>query len=192
MGARGLVSQLFSVVALTALTACPSARDVECLGDPSCDLAPGGRCVPSIPGGLWCAYPDAACPSGMRYSDFDVADGVAGVCVPEPVSLTLATSGYGAGSVIGTVSTSTVLDCDTGAGCEASVPAGTTLTLTATPAAGDLFFGWSGGGCAGTGPCTLAVTMATTVTATFDQCDRALVDTCDENANLYERCDSAG
>src|SRR5262249_24317179 len=41
------------------------------------------------------------------------------------------------------------------------------VVLTATPAAGSVFAGWSGGGCAGTGTCTVAPTSATTITATF-------------------------
>src|SRR5205807_2293496 len=40
-------------------------------------------------------------------------------------------------------------------------------TLTATPAAGSMFTGWSGGGCAGTGACTVTMNAATTVTAGF-------------------------
>jgi len=41
------------------------------------------------------------------------------------------------------------------------------VTLTAAPAADATFDGWSGGGCTGTGPCTVTLTAATTVTATF-------------------------
>src|SRR5213079_2684458 len=41
------------------------------------------------------------------------------------------------------------------------------VTLTATPATGSTFTGWSGGGCSGTGPCTVTIAAPTTVTATF-------------------------
>jgi hypothetical protein len=41
------------------------------------------------------------------------------------------------------------------------------VRLTATAAAGSTFTGWSGGGCSGTGPCTVTVTDRVTVTATF-------------------------
>jgi hypothetical protein len=43
------------------------------------------------------------------------------------------------------------------------------VSLTATAAAGSRFSGWSGGGCSGTGPCTVTVPgTGVTVTATFD------------------------
>jgi hypothetical protein len=44
---------------------------------------------------------------------------------------------------------------------------GTQLTLTATPSAGQGFAGWSGGGCSGTGQCTIALDLTAQVTATF-------------------------
>jgi hypothetical protein len=71
-----------------------------------------------------------------------------------------------AGTGIGTV-TSDVSGIDCGSICTASVVDGTVVTLTAAPAGGSVFAGWSGGGCAGTGPCAITVTAATTVTATF-------------------------
>jgi hypothetical protein len=76
------------------------------------------------------------------------------------VSVTLA----GAGS--GTVS-STPAGIDCGSTCTASYPAGTMLTLEATPAAGSTFSGWSGGGCSGNGSCQITVDDASAVTATF-------------------------
>jgi hypothetical protein len=48
-----------------------------------------------------------------------------------------------------------------------SFPAGTAVTLTATPGAGSTFGGW-GGACSGTaGTCTVTMSAARTVTATF-------------------------
>lgn len=45
---------------------------------------------------------------------------------------------------------------------------GTKVTLTASPTAGNVFSGWSGGGCSGSTPtCTVTMTATTTVTATF-------------------------
>lgn len=55
-----------------------------------------------------------------------------------------------------------------GATCSASYNAGTQVTLTATPAAGQVFGGW-GGECAGsTATCTVTMSAARTVTARFD------------------------
>ncbi|HYA25396.1 MAG TPA: alkaline phosphatase family protein [Terriglobales bacterium] len=42
------------------------------------------------------------------------------------------------------------------------------MTLSASPATGTTFAGWLGGGCSGTGSCTVAVAGNTTVTATFN------------------------
>src|SRR3989442_10984041 len=57
------------------------------------------------------------------------------------------------------------IDC--GATCAAAFPHDTLVALSATPAPGSLFSGWSGGGCSGTGTCVVTVSEATTVTATF-------------------------
>src|SRR5262245_20309316 len=66
----------------------------------------------------------------------------------------------------GTV-TSTPAGIDCGSSCTASFTTGTAVSLTATPAAGWVFMGWSGAGCPGTGSCSLTLTTATTVRATF-------------------------
>ena len=42
------------------------------------------------------------------------------------------------------------------------------MTLTAAATPGSTFTGWSGGGCSGTGNCTLTVNNNVTVTAGFD------------------------
>src|SRR5947199_1360380 len=70
------------------------------------------------------------------------------------------------GSSSGTV-TSSPAGIDCGTACAAIYDSGTVVTLTATPAANATFDGWTGGGCSGTGPCTLTLTADTTVTARF-------------------------
>jgi hypothetical protein len=75
---------------------------------------------------------------------------------------TLSVSMGGSGNVI---STPSGIDC--GIACSGSFSSGTSVTLTAMPATGAAFTGWSGGGCAGTGACTVTMDTATTVTATF-------------------------
>ncbi len=51
--------------------------------------------------------------------------------------------------------------------CSASLEYGDTITLNATPDDNSTFSGWSDSGCTGTGPCTVNVTAATTITAKF-------------------------
>jgi hypothetical protein len=77
-------------------------------------------------------------------------------------TLTITKAGGGKGTVN---SSPTGIGC--GATCSASFPGGTTVSLTAAPDTGSLFAGWSGGGCSGTGLCTVTLTAATSVTATF-------------------------
>ena len=50
--------------------------------------------------------------------------------------------------------------------CTEYYPSGTLVTLTATPAVGSVFTGWSGA-CTGTGDCTLTMDAAKSVRATF-------------------------
>ena len=54
-----------------------------------------------------------------------------------------------------------------GATCSAAYPAGTVVTLTVKTGAGSVFTGWSGEGCTGTGPCTVSLSAARAVVATF-------------------------
>jgi len=63
--------------------------------------------------------------------------------------------------------TSTPAGINCGADCSESYNSGASVTLSAAPAAGFAFDGWSGGGCSGTGPCTVSMTAARTTTATF-------------------------
>jgi Divergent InlB B-repeat domain len=74
---------------------------------------------------------------------------------------------FQAGAGIGTV-TSNPAGISCGATCSASFANGSLVSLTAAPAAGSTFNGWSGG-CTGTGPCSLTTNAATAVTATFMQ-----------------------
>jgi hypothetical protein len=78
---------------------------------------------------------------------------------------TLAVSKTGGGS--GTVSSSPAgISC--GSTCSHSYTSGTEVTLTAAAASGSTFAGWSGA-CSGTGTCSVSLTAAKTVTATFNK-----------------------
>ena len=81
--------------------------------------------------------------------------------VPHP-TLTVARAGSGSGTV-----TSSPAGIDCGSTCSAAFEQGTVVTLTASPAAGSTFAGWSGGGCSGTGACQVTISAAESVTATF-------------------------
>src|SRR2546428_1255953 len=59
------------------------------------------------------------------------------------------------------------IDC--GATCSASFASGTSVTLTAAPASGSVFTGWSGAGCSGTGTCVVTMSAAQAVNASFTQ-----------------------
>jgi len=72
-----------SVVVIVGVSACGSdANVVECRYDTSCDRFTGGRCVENPEtGNRFCTYPDAACDSGMRWSDQQVEASISGECV---------------------------------------------------------------------------------------------------------------
>jgi hypothetical protein len=54
-----------------------------------------------------------------------------------------------------------------GSDCTEAYVMNTSVTLTAVPDPTSSFVGWSGGGCSGTGPCTISMTAATSVSAQF-------------------------
>ncbi|MGE5281963.1 MAG: InlB B-repeat-containing protein [Chloroflexota bacterium] len=87
---------------------------------------------------------------------------IEGSFVPITHLLTIAKAGTGSGAV-----TSSPAGINCGSACAAKFAEGA-VTLTASPAAGSTFAGWSGGGCSGTGFCVVTIGEAdVAVTATF-------------------------
>ena len=83
--------------------------------------------------------------------------------LPSSSTYTLSVTSAGAGS--GVVSSSPAgISC--GADCSEPYASGTVVTLTATPASGSTFAGWSGA-CSGTGACSVTMSAARSVTASF-------------------------
>jgi hypothetical protein len=68
---------------IVLLLGCPGAANVQCAEDGNCNRFAGGLCRVAPSGQQWCSYPDPACPSGYRYSDLDVGDGLEDRCVME-------------------------------------------------------------------------------------------------------------
>ena len=78
-------------------------------------------------------------------------------------ALTLSASGSGAGTV---VSSPAGIDC--GSTCSATFGADAQVTLTATPAPGSVFTGWSGEAWSGTGTCTVTMDGSKSIGASFN------------------------
>ncbi|MBS2024392.1 MAG: Ig-like domain-containing protein, partial [Deltaproteobacteria bacterium] len=102
--------------------------------------------------------------NGLGEVDIDAsAEGVSATAHVTVVSHTVALSVSIVGS--GGVSGPGGFSCATGT-CTAMFAPGS-VVLTATPASGFEFAGWSGAGCAGILPCSVALSAAASVTATF-------------------------
>lgn len=149
----------------------------------------GAGSVTSAPAGITCGATcnadfdygtlvtlTATATSGSTFSGWSGGCTGVGSCV---VTLTAATSvtatftldrhdlmvsklGGGAGTI-----TSAPAGINCGATCTAAFDHGTPVTLTAAPAVGSTFVGWSGAGCSGTGTCTITMNAAESVSALF-------------------------
>lgn len=86
----------------------------------------------------------------------------AGEPIPQH-TLTASKTGEGSGTIVS--SPASGIEC--GSTCSHAFDDGTPVTLTATPAEGSTFAGWSGGGCSGTGACEVTISTDQTVSAEF-------------------------
>ena len=122
----------------------PGLSDTDFLGDP--------RRVPGT---------TATCPDGVR--DQGAFERRAVSCQH---TLTVSTTGTGSGTVSGPG-----IDCGgSGSDCAETVPVGTQIQLTAAPAGGSSFDGFTGGGCSAS-PCTVTLDANRSVQARFTNVD---------------------
>jgi subtilisin family serine protease len=148
----------------------------------------GSGTVASAPAGIQCgtdcsqSYAEGASvtlnatpAAGSTFTGWGGACSGAGVCTVSmtqarsvvanfkatPYVLTFTKAGTGAGAV---VSSPAGLNCTSN--CSAALDGGTVLTLTAVPATGSRFAGWTGA-CTGTAACKLTMTAARAVGANF-------------------------
>ena len=84
-------------------------------------------------------------------------------CPTVPHTLTITLSGTGSGQV-----TSSPAGIDCPGTCASAYPAGTKVTLTATPAAGSRFQSWTGEFCGGQGTCEINLIQDMSVGADFE------------------------
>jgi uncharacterized protein (DUF2141 family) len=101
--------------------------------------------------------------SGACTVTMDAARSVTATFTPTSFPLAVTTDGKGSGTV-----TSSPAGIDCGSDCDENFDTGAEVTLTATAAIGSVFAGWSGD-CSGTGSCTVTLSAARSVTATFDE-----------------------
>lgn len=141
-------------------------------GNQTCNSKMNGGQFSSNAGKYYCISPDSEttasdiCPD--VWPNFSVAGG--GGVLNYTLTVALTTTGQSAGSV---TSSPTGINCDSAASptpCtseNAAFASGSVVTLTPAAPAGSVFAGWSGGGCSGTGICTVTVSGNLSVTALF-------------------------
>lgn len=133
----------------------PAGSSVSLLAEP----AAGQRFAGWSGSNLNCPASQLSCSLTMNK-----ARSVSASFVPVDAGVRLSVSVNGQGTV-----TSSPAGIACGADCEESYPSGTLVRLTATPASGQRFSGWSGEGiaCPGTEPCSITLSAARHVVASF-------------------------
>lgn len=131
------------------------------LGDPVKGDARGGGLAMNADGATVLTWLDSYTVFDGQYSNTFTDVYASRFSIPDVFTLTVAATGTGGGTVgsdpAGIICPpACVQPYDDGA-----------VTLTASPAAGSVFSGWSGAGCTGTGTCTVTMNGSRTVTAGF-------------------------
>ncbi|HKS81170.1 MAG TPA: hypothetical protein VJR23_06660 [Candidatus Acidoferrales bacterium] len=108
---------------------------------------------------------NAACSgTGTCTITMSAAESVTATFNTQQFALTVTKAGTGTGTV-----TSSPAGINCGSTCSANFNSGSQVTLTAIPNSGSTFAGWSGNAaCSGTGTCTITMSAAEGVTATFN------------------------
>jgi hypothetical protein len=170
------VTPTFDPQALT-LTASKTGTGIGTVASTPAGIDCGTSCSASYPGGTavtltaapaadstFTGWSGGCTGTGACTVSLTTSTTVSATFVRQSFALTVGKTGAGSGTV-----TSTPAGINCGTTCSASYPGGTAVTLTAkADRASSIFAGWSGGGCTATASCTVSVTAATTITATFD------------------------
>jgi len=117
--------------------------------------------APDTPGSTFAGWSGACTGTGTCSVTMSAAKSVTATFNVIKYTLTVGKAGTGSGTV-----TSSPSGINCGTTCSTSFNSGTVVTLTATPATGSTFAGWSGA-CTGTGSCKMTMNAAESVTATF-------------------------
>lgn len=158
------IVSLGKVVTLTAVAADGSAF----AGWSGCDAPDGATCMMTL---------DAV---KTAFAFFEL--------VASPSTLTVTRSGNGSGTV-----TATANGIACGSDCSATAANGSSIVLTAVPATGASFTGWTGCDAPAGATCTMSMTASKTVTAIFDgNCTPDATRCVSGDITLLERCGAAG
>jgi Divergent InlB B-repeat domain len=141
---------------------CTSACSADYAADTTLDITE----TPAS-GSIFTGWSGPCTGTGICHVNVQNAATVTATFTADP-TLTVAFAGAGSGVVTGTN-----IECP--GSCSSEFQSGTSETLTATPAPGSTFAGWSGSGCSGTGTCTTTVSSQETVTASFTLASAATV-----------------
>ncbi|MDO9234431.1 MAG: InlB B-repeat-containing protein, partial [Aquabacterium sp.] len=142
-----------------------SAATSPCSASYKSDTSVSLSAIPST-GYTFTGWSGDACSGAASTCDITVSEATAVTAIFTAIPYTLTVTKTGSGTV---TSAPSGINCDTTAtSCNADFTSGTSVTLTATPATGYTFTGWTGACAGATANCTLpAITSAVGVAATF-------------------------